>query len=226
MRAAVLVTVVVAIVTTGGAAHFVGAPRAYADPSFDAAAQTAERAGDVEGLVWALAAPCDRGDDVERRQCRLVRDERARQLVGQTLLIDGDPDAVEVGAWDAAKHSVAVAVAGCVRCDGVDVDGKAYYVIGTGTARDAGGKPRGAILVQTARPFKDEAAAGAWAKAPHARVQMLVKLPSKPTWADAAHQVMQLDIVGFRAYLPCNGQVIAANPPSGNVAPDRDASAK
>jgi hypothetical protein len=72
----------------------------------------------------------------------------------------------------------------------------------------------------------DETAALAWAASlEHAHVQWLVKLRSAPRWADTAHLALQVDVVGVRAYLPCNGQVVAANPPSPDVTPDRAACA-
>lgn len=207
------------------AAVLAGAAAAHAEPSFEAASAGAKPVRDLEGLIWSLSAACDRGDDVERRQCRLVRDARVQQLTGQTLLIDGEPGSIEVGAWDGGKRTLALSIAGCVRCNGVDVDDRTYFVLATNPA--AGKAAATGVVAQGVRTFMDEAAARTWAATlGHARVQWLVKLPSKPRWADPTHQAIELDIVGVRAYMACDGVMIAASPPATDVAPDRSACAR
>jgi hypothetical protein len=206
------------------AASLAGASPASAEPSFDSEVASARPLRDLEGLIWAVSAACDRGDDVERRQCRLVRDARQRELASQTLLIDGEPGAVEVGAWDGGKRSLALSIAGCVRCNGVDVGDRTYFLLAT---NPAGSKSAAGIAAQGARTFMDEAAARVWAATlGHARVQWLVKLPSKPRWADPTHQAIELDLVGVRAYMACDGVMIAASPPATDMAPDRSACAR
>jgi hypothetical protein len=66
---------------------------AHADDSFETKAQGAQRIGSIEGLVWTFTASCDDGDDTEQRQCRKVRDARAAELAGATLLVEGDKKA-------------------------------------------------------------------------------------------------------------------------------------
>jgi hypothetical protein len=185
---------------------------AFADDTFEAKATGAQRLGRVENLVWAFTAPCDGGDDTQQRQCRRVRDTRAAELAGATLLVDADKDAFDVGAWSAAKKSVALTLKSCIRCSGVELDGKTYVVVGSGEAK----------LYDNAKQFADEAAAKAFTKAvANARVQLLVKVPAKPKTVAAGKPAVTLDILGYRVIAPCDGSVVLANPKSGPVEPDK-----
>ena len=120
--------------------------------AFAALAATAQRITHLDGVVWALTASCDKGDDTEKRQCRRVRDARASELAGKLLLVDGDADAFSVGKYDRGKKSVALALHACIRCAGIAVDGRTWLVTGAG-----GSAP--AALYDNARGFADEASA-------------------------------------------------------------------
>lgn len=183
------------------------AAAAHADDTFEAKAQGAQRIKRIENVVWTLTATCDKGDDTENRQCRHVRDTRAAQLAGATLLVDGDADAFDVGAFDAKKKSVSLSLSSCVRCAGVEVDGKPWVVTGGATK-----------LYDNAKPFTDASAAKAWLKAiGNTRVQLLVKLPAKPVDG----KTVKVDVLGYRVYSPCDGAIVIANPPSGAAEADK-----
>jgi hypothetical protein len=185
---------------------------AHADDTFEAKAQGAQRIGRVEGLVWAFTASCDEGDDTQQRQCRKVRDARAAELAGATLLVEGDKKAFEVGAWSAQKKSVPITLASCVRCAGVEVDGKTYAVVATKDGK----------LHDNGKQFADEAAAKAFAKSvANARVQLLVKVPAKPKTTAGGKPAIALDIIGYRVVAPCDGSVVLASPASGPVEADK-----
>lgn len=194
--------------------------------TFEATAERAQRIGRIEGLVWALTASCDTGDDTQQRQCRRVRDARAAELAGATLLVEGDKDAFEVGEWSPQRKSVPVVLTACIRCAGVEVDGKTYYVVtgkdGTPSARILDGKLAGARVYDTAKQFPEEAAAKAFAGAvSNARVQFLVRVPAKPRTQVAGKPVIALDLVGYRVVSTCDGSVVVASPASGPTQPDR-----
>jgi hypothetical protein len=195
---------------------------AHADDTFESKSAGATRIHRVENLVWALTAPCDQGDDTEQRQCRIVRDKRAAELANQTFVIDADRDAFDAGAWNAQKKSSNLSVNACIRCSGVDLDGKTWFLVGgTGAPRVEGGKMRPTVLAETARAFPDAATADAFAKrAADARVQMVVKLAPKAKWADGGKQGLALEILAFRV-VACDGSVILANPPSGPAEADK-----
>ena len=182
---------------------------AHADDTFEAKAQGAQRVKRIENVVWTLTATCDKGNDTENRQCRRVRDTRAGELAGATLLVDADADAFDMGAFDAKRKSLTLSLTPCIRCAGVEVEGKTYVVSG-GSAK----------LYDNAKAFSDEAAAKAWAKSiGNARVQMLVKVPAKPV----SGTTVKLDIVGYRVWAPCDGTIVVANPPSGPAEADKKA---
>ena len=171
--------------------------------------ETAQRVRRIENVVWALTATCDQGDDTAHRQCKHVRDARAQELAGATLLVDGDADAFDIAPYDAKKKSIALTLSSCVRCAGVDLDGKSWVVTG-GNAK----------LYDNARAFSDEATAKAWLKAVGSpKVQLLVKVPPKAVDG----KTVKLDIVGYRVYSPCDGTIIASSPPSGPLPADKKA---
>ena len=103
---------------------------AHADDTFEAKAANAQRIRHLENVVWALTAPCDAGDDTQQRQCRTRATRAQAELIGTTLLVDADIDAFDVGAWSAQKKSVPVTLSSCIRCGGVDLDGKTWFIVG------------------------------------------------------------------------------------------------
>jgi hypothetical protein len=191
--------------------------------SFEARAQSAQRVPRIEDLVWTLVATCDTGDDARQRQCRHTRDARQAELAGQTLLVDADPEAFDVGAWNAAQKTIPFTVTACIRCLGVELDGATWYVVGSGVHAQA----RGDVVVagslhDDARAFRDASTAGAWARAVgNAHVEVVVKVPAHPRWSDGGLNGLALEVVAWRVYSPCDGAIVAASPPSGPVAPDK-----
>lgn len=202
----------------------VAAP-AFADDSFETAAAAAQRVARIENVVWAFTAACDVGDDTQQRQCKKVRDTRAAELAGATLLVDADKDAFVVGTWSPQKKSVPLKLMSCIRCAGVEVDGKTYFVVASKAGNPAptfgDGKLEAGRLYDTARQFPDEVTAKAYAASlATARPQLIVKVPAKPVAVVEGKPVIALDYVGHRVFTPCSGSVVFASPPSGQVVPD------
>jgi hypothetical protein len=194
---------------------FVHVQRARADDTFEAKAQTAIPLHRVESLVWALTSICDAGDDVQQRQCRRVRDARSKELAAGTWLVVADADAFDVGAWNSSKKALPISLDACIRCAGVEVDGKTWYVTG-------GAGQRGAKLHENARTFADEATATMWGRAvAKVKVEMVVKLAAKSRWSEAGKNGIALDVVAYRVFTPCDGTVILSSPPSSPVEPDK-----
>jgi hypothetical protein len=207
------------------------AATAHADDTFEAKASGAQKLGRIEGLVWAFTSPCENGDDTQQRQCRRVRDARAAELAGATLIVDADKDAFTVGAWSAQKKSLPLTLASCIRCTGVEVDGKTFFVFaakeGNAAPKLAGGKLQTGLLYDNAKQFADEAAAKAFATSlGNARVQLIVKVPAKPRIAVDGKSAIALDLVGYRVVSPCDGSVVLASPASGPVEADKKQCAK
>lgn len=190
--------------------------------SFEAKAASAQPVHRIENVVWALTATCEAGDDIAQRQCRHVRDARQAELAGQTLLVEADAQAFDVGTWSAAKKTIPLTISACIRCLGVEVDGKTYYVVGNGVATHFQGAllQAGALRAET-RAFSDEAAAKAWARAVgNAHVQLVVKIPPHVRAGDS--KTLALEVVAWRVYAPCDGAIIAASPPSSPVDADKN----
>jgi hypothetical protein len=223
MKPALAVVVAVVLVGPAGAV-------ALADDTFEGRAQSAVRIKRIDDLVWPLVAPCDRGDDVQQRQCRLVRDQKARAITGGLFLVDGDAGAFVAGSWSAAKKSLPLTLIACIHCAGIAIDGRTWHVTGMGATRIEDGKLRPVTLFDNIRMFADEAAATAWLDAVKtARVQYLVKVPDKADkrrWQLGGKDGLALDIVGYRVYAPCDGAIVVANPPAKHVEPDKKACAK
>ncbi|MEO8701182.1 MAG: hypothetical protein ABI867_14120 [Kofleriaceae bacterium] len=200
---------------------------ASAEDTFEARAHGATRASRLDEIVWAVSATCEKGDDVQQRQCRQVRDHKLKELAGATLLVDGDPAAFELGPWNAAKRSIAVTFAACVRCAAIEVEGKPWHIVGTtAAARLENGKLRAARLHDTARTFADEATAKQWTRGiRNVRVQLLVKLPAKPRTQVAGKDALQLEITAWRVMNPCDGSAVIAGGgvAGGSMEPDQKA---
>jgi len=179
-----------------------------------AMADEARRVTHVDELVWAETATCDKGDDAQRRQCKRVRDAWLAAHAGALLLVDGEPDAFEIGAWNLTKKSLSIKLAGCIRCKPIEVDGRKLRIV----------PARGGALYDDAKAFPDEAAAVAWAKlAKNRRVEVIVKLPDKrvPVTGGA----LALEVAGYRVIAACDGSILIASPPSPPSAPDPKACA-
>lgn len=196
---------------------------AIAEDTFEQKAAGARKIANLDEVVWALVAPCTTGDAVEQRQCRLVRDARAKVEIGATLLVDADPDAFELGPWSAAKKSVALQLSSCVRCTGIPIGGTPIHVTGA-AARVEGGKLRTALLYDNARQFPDETAAKLYADSVQgARVQMVIKIVDRKRWQTGGKEGLLVDVLAWRVFVPCTGAVLIASPSSGAVEPDRKA---
>lgn len=221
MRALLLAS---ALVVAGGSL-------AAADDTFESRASGAVRVAHLDDLVWALTAPCDKGDDTQQRQCRRLRDTRAGQLANATLIVDADRSSFALGAWSPQKKSAPLTLSACIKCSGVEVDGRSWFIVGSKEGNPAprfdGRTLKAGLLYENARTFPDEAAARRFAAgAANAKVQLIVKVPAKAKWSDAGKQGLALDVLGYRVYSPCDGSVVLSNPKAGAGAIDKAACRK
>lgn len=197
---------------------------AHADDTFESKAAGAHRVERIEDLVWALTAPCDHGDDTEQRQCRIVRDRADAEYTAHPLLIDADKDAFETGAFDESRKALPVTLSSCIRCSGVTVEGKTWFLFGsTGTPKAEGDRVRGVRIFDNSRMFAQAAEATTWARqVAGARVQLLVHVPAaRRPWIEGGKLGLGLDIIAFRVIAPCDGSIVLANIASGPA--DKDA---
>lgn len=203
------------------------APALAQAQGFEAMAETATTVARLDDVVWAFTGACTAGDDIQQRQCRLVRDKRAKELAGAILLVDGESAALELSKWNPQKRSLGITVTSCIRCKGIEVEGKKWLVIGAGApARFEGQRLRTHVLHDSTQTFADEASATAFAKSlEHARVQYIVKIGDRPRWSANGRDGLAFEVLGYRVIAPCDGSVVASRPPSSAMPPDKKACA-
>ncbi len=210
-----------ALVTLLGA---VVLPSVAVAESFESKATGAIKVAHTDDLVWAITATCDKGDDVQQRQCRVTRDKKAKQLTGATLLVEGDGDALQIGKFNPQKKSVSVTLFACVRCGGIDIEGKPWFVTGSGAPKLDGNRLRAATLYDNARGFADQASATAWTRAmANAQFQLVIKVPdpSRRKLSVGGRDGLGVDVVAWRVINPCDGAVVISSVPSQPVEPDK-----
>lgn len=226
------IAVAVMSILIGGLAAEARAQPAPAAPapapqSFDQLATGATRLArrDLAGWAWALTAACDQGDDVAQRQCRTVRDARAAQIKAQTFVIEAEPSALYVGAWDPQKKSIALTVRGCVACAPIDVAGKKLFVVSNKAAPvDVGSAMQAAVIHETARVFDDEKGAEAWraAAVPRLRIELVFALPAgNPAWTRGDKNGLAVNVLGFRVVDPCDGGVVCSSGGASKIDPEK-----
>jgi hypothetical protein len=202
----------IVIVTVLAAASLAAAD---APKPFDAqvsAATTLSRV-DLAGLGWALTAPCNGGDDLAQRQCRAVRDARVAVVRSSVFVVEGDSAAVSVGRWIPETKSAPVTVHGCIAC--IAPVGGVYVVASKAAPTWQGTVAQAAALDEVGRPFKDDAAAQKWAthRGSGLRAQFVVRVATATggVWQHDGKIGLAVDVLGFRVYDPCDGEVIRAS---------------
>lgn len=200
------------------------APAVAADDSFDDLAGRAAvlTAADVVGVAWSLTAACDQGDGAAIRRCRQIRDRRAKALRAGTWLIEAEPGAFAIGPWNPDTSSVPLTLVGCVAC--AQPVGGLYIVSNKAAPTFTGQVATAAGLHQVERPFPDETAANRWRRrAAGVRTQFVVRVAEAAggLWERDGHKGLAVEILGFRAYEPCEGAIVFASPTAAPVAADQ-----
>jgi len=205
------------------------APRvAAADDTspFDEAAKDATRVRKLDRVVWALTATCEGGDDLAKRQCRILRDAAAAKLRGTKLIVEVASGAVEIGTWDSGGKATPITIRGCVACDGIAVDGTSWYVVSNKAApRVLPGSIEAAVLFETVKAFANDALASGWKTMiePRLKTELIIKLPAdetKAVWNRDGASGLAVEILGYRVWDLCDGSILAASPESGKPRTD------
>lgn len=194
------------------AAGLAYSPSASAD-SFDTLADAAEpvhTAANMAALFWSQQTRCDDNNDMARRQCKGVKQARRTWVAAQTYLLDVGP-ALEV-SLNTDALSAEISLRSCLACEELG-----DLIVGKGTRRVEGNAIKAPIVASLTKIFEDLASAEHWNKhiASRLRAQFLVRLPrslSKFTVADRPGYTVE--VVGYRLYDPCTGEVLAAAPES------------
>lgn len=211
------------------AVAFVSTPTAKADGTFDDLARSAGRldGADLAGAAWALTATCDQGDGLGQRLCRTVRDHRLATLRAGTWLVDAEPGAFTISPWDPDAKAMLLNLTGCVAC--TKPIGGLYIVSAKAPPSWSGDVATAVGVHQAARSFANQAAADRWrAQAQAARGQFVIKLaPGKDALVtEGGHQVLAVDILGFRVWQPCDGAIVCASPKADAMPADQAACGK
>ena len=163
---------------------------------FDQVAAGAKRVANsaaISQLTWPFTGTCNKAEPgFDARQCRVLK-RRARAQSEAAKYY------VEVDAAITAKGDK-LRVHGCLDCK----DAAAALVIGPGKVVRKDGIVFGPRLKQVKRKTKPEVIA-------RARTEFVFKLDSSG----------RPKLVGFRTYDPCTGDVLAADPPSGDRNPSK-----
>ena len=176
------------------------------------AARPIHDAKSMTALFWSQGADCEANkNDLLRRQCEGVRGERKRRVASQTYLVDVGAEALDI-VTDAKKMSVQVDLKACLWCGS-----EGPVVIGTGEHKVEAGKVQAAILGSASKTFEKGGMAQHWAAhiATRMKAQLLVKVPATlQNFKAGARDGYKVEVVGYRLYDPCQGDVAAASPQS------------
>lgn len=219
---ATLLALPLASSTTSWAAPAKG--KAAAD-DFGAMAKNAKviHGGDgVSALFWSQEASCaNRKSDLLRRQCEQVKAQRRADVADQTYLVEAGSSALdlstEAGALgkDGKKEptKVTLTLRACVACD--DQDGA--IILGSGKHTVKGKKVEAAELATSTRSFDRPELAEHWQTyvASRLRAQFIVKLPARvDKFKAGGRDAYKVEVLGYRLYDPCLGEVLSADPTS------------
>jgi len=176
------------------------------------AARPIHDAKSMTALFWSQGADCTAAkNDLLRRQCEGVRTERKRRVASETYVVDVGVEAFDIAA-DAKKMSVQVNLRSCLWCgtEGPVVIGKGVHTVEAGSVKAA-------VVGGGSKTFKKGGMAQHWAAhiATRMKAQMLVKVPAAlETFKAGGRNGYKVDVVGYRLYDPCQGDVVAASPKS------------
>ncbi len=188
--------------------------------SFDERAKAARYVADANGmtsLFWSQGADCTKAkSDLLRRQCEGVRAARKASVAKETYLVEDGSEAVALTA-DAEKNSVQVDFRSCLWCG---QDGA--VVVGSGEHSVTGAAVSAPSLGVATKAFKKAKVATHWQAhiATRLRGQLLVKVPSAlETFKVGARDGYKVEVVGYRLYDPCKGEVVVTSEKKPGPAP-------
>ena len=185
----------------------VGAGAARAQKAmFEDLRADAQKVSDLAEVVRPYVEPCSDKDDASRRECegarRFLQDHMRN--VRLTMLVD---KALEVMPYQGKSKSVPITVRGCVTCgNGVDVDGQKVW-IGVGPKADVA-KRQIPVPVEKIKEWQQVVAS-------QLRTEMIFGLANKPVASPpAGTKPLAVEIIGWRVFNRCTGDVLFSEPPS------------
>ncbi|MCP4446314.1 MAG: hypothetical protein GY811_13360 [Myxococcales bacterium] len=166
----------------------------------------------MAALFWSQKVSCGATkNDLLRRQCQGVRDQRQSRITQDTFLVEVGTDAIDI-LPDAKKMSVQVDLRSCLWCGD-----EGPVVVGKGAHKVDGGKVKAFGLSSETKLFEKAKRLEHWTAhlGPRLRAQLLVKVPTNvEQFKVAGRSGYKVDVVGYRLFDPCRGVVFASSPAS------------
>ena len=186
----------------------------YAD-KFEESLQSATMVPDsnaLAALFWSADPKCDKLENsLHRSQCIEVSSKRRQEVSGKTFFVEGTS---AVSVQKAGKKAVKISVYSAFS-NGHDeswVVGPGVVVKGDGIKGD--GVPK-TLYKSVNKKFKDEQYLAHWSQyiAPRLKTEFLVQIPSNvKSFKAKGKSGFQLEVVGYRLFDPCSGDVLSAKP--------------
>jgi hypothetical protein len=194
-------------------AALVVAPRAaWAQKStFEDLAADAEHVAELGDIVRPYVDHCDDKADEARRVCEGVREFLQGHALDRRLAMDVE-GALDVGPYQLKTRSIPVTVRACVTCAaaGIDVDGTKVWL----------GVPGRTELAKRAVPLAPEEVKP-WEEGVRRqlRAEVLFTLAKRPATGVSGAHALGVEVVGWRVYNRCTGEVLWSEPASAGRAP-------
>ena len=185
------------------------APQAHAD-KFEESLQEATMVPDsnaLAALFWSADPKCDSLENsLHRSQCVEVSSKRRQEVSGKTFFVEGTS---AVSVQKAGKKAVKINVYASFS-KGEDES----WVVGQGAVVKADTVPK-TLHKNVTKKFKDEQYLAHWSQyvAPRLKTEFLVQIPSNvKSFKAKGKSGFQLEVVGYRLFDPCSGDVLSAKP--------------
>lgn len=177
----------------------------------------------MQGLLWSQDAKCDgAANELLRLQCEGVLKSHKAWVSERSYLIDASGSAIQT-ALSSDKKSVDVTLNACVQCEIAD-----SLVLGLGDYLRSGVQIDAPLVTKVSQKFADAKEAESWNKriGQRLRAQFVVKMPATAErFTDGDLAGYKVEVVGYRLYNPCKGNVLSAKPLSTQGPVDSEACA-
>jgi hypothetical protein len=215
-------------------------PRPPAAPpgSFEALLATSEDVGDLARTLEPFTELCNEELDMTRRQCEVVRGYLRTVLARRVFRSAVEPGALVIGPYTVRAGGRTVTLRGCVACT-VPVPGdRRHYVTVRPPQKLGSPEFKGLDLTSVRVPHASAHVAEIWQRDVGSKLQteLVYKLgapwtqkapkqpkprkgappPPPPAWEDGTGEVrgLSLQLLGYRVYSRCSGEVLVSSPKS------------
>lgn len=168
----------------------------------------------LAALFWSADPGCAKlKSDLHKRQCQAVSSKRKKDVAGKTFFVAGTAPVTIKSSPKKASSVVIVNSSFATPEDNA-------WVVGKGKVQSSGPMPY-TEHVKVTKKFEDKDMATHWNThvAPRLKTEFLVRIPkNSSTFKSKGKTGYQVEVVGYRVFDPCKGDIVGAKPASG-VAP-------